>query len=66
MKHIGQFIDDIGSAEILNLFVTSLNNNDVTTGIYSESYNNNNHEKPDMKIKNAKTKVQLSNSSNTF
>ncbi|VDN26204.1 unnamed protein product [Gongylonema pulchrum] len=39
MGHIGQFVDDLNCAELLNLFITSLNDKDVTMGMYSDSYN---------------------------
>nr|CRZ25476.1 Bm638 [Brugia malayi] len=59
MKHIGQFVEDIGSAELLNLFVASLNNDNVTLGIYSENYSNSNHIKLDKKaVKSNENKVQ--------
>ncbi|VBB31726.1 unnamed protein product [Acanthocheilonema viteae] len=50
---------EASSAELLNLFVASLNNDDVTTGIYSDNYSNNNHTKHDKRtIRSDKTKVQ--------
>ncbi|VDK62423.1 unnamed protein product [Onchocerca ochengi] len=59
MKHIGQFIEDIGSAELLNLFVASLNNDNVTVDIYSENYGNSKHTELDKRAaKNGETKVQ--------
>ncbi|CAG9532078.1 unnamed protein product [Cercopithifilaria johnstoni] len=59
MKHIDQFVKDIGSAELLNLFVANLNSENVTTGIYSESYINNNDTRCDKRaVKVDKTKVQ--------
>uniref|UniRef100_A0A1I7VRA1 Elongator complex protein 1 n=1 Tax=Loa loa TaxID=7209 RepID=A0A1I7VRA1_LOALO len=59
MKNIGQFVEDIGSAELLNLFVASLNNNNVTMGIYSENYSNSNHTRLDKgAVKSDETKVQ--------
>uniref|UniRef100_A0A0R3RXY0 Elongator complex protein 1 n=1 Tax=Elaeophora elaphi TaxID=1147741 RepID=A0A0R3RXY0_9BILA len=53
------FVEDIGSAELLNLFVASLNNDNVTDGIYLDNYSDNNHTRPDKgALKNGKTKVQ--------
>lgn len=64
MKHIGEFVEDIASAELLNLFVANLNNDNVTMSIYSESYGNSNHTRLDKKaVKSGETKVELSNSS---
>ncbi|MCP9262640.1 Elongator complex protein 1 [Dirofilaria immitis] len=47
MKHIGQFVEDIGSAELLNLFIASLNNDNVPTDAYLGNYINNSHAKFD-------------------
>ncbi|VDM09694.1 unnamed protein product, partial [Wuchereria bancrofti] len=59
MKYIGQFVEGMGSAELLNLFVASLNNDNVTLGIYSENYSNSNHIKLDKKaVKSNENKVQ--------
>ncbi|VDO35960.1 unnamed protein product [Onchocerca flexuosa] len=59
MKHIGQFVEDIGSAELLNLFVASLNNDNVTMDIYFENYSNSKHRELDKRAaKNGETKVQ--------
>uniref|UniRef100_A0A915Q691 Elongator complex protein 1 n=1 Tax=Setaria digitata TaxID=48799 RepID=A0A915Q691_9BILA len=60
MEHIGRFVEDVGCAELLNLFVTSLNNDDTTLGIYSKNYDNSNNNKRLNKtvIKNEGTKVQ--------
>ncbi|KAM3717585.1 Elongator complex protein [Dirofilaria immitis] len=59
MKHIGQFVEDIGSAELLNLFIASLNNDNVPTDAYLGNYINNSHAKFDKRAeKNGKTKVQ--------
>ncbi|VDN07535.1 unnamed protein product [Thelazia callipaeda] len=40
MKHVRKFVLDICCAELLNLFVASLNNKDVTQCMYSEIYSN--------------------------
>lgn len=62
MKHIGQFVENIGSAELLNLFVASLNNGDVTTGIYSENYCSGSHTNLDKgTVKSGEAKVMLPN-----
>ncbi|VDK82896.1 unnamed protein product [Litomosoides sigmodontis] len=59
IKHIGQFVENIGSAELLNLFVASLNNDNVTTGIYSENYCSNSHANHNKaKVKSGESKVQ--------
>lgn len=60
MKHIDHFVEDIGCAELLNLSVASLNEHDVTMGIYSENYSDRNRtERDKAAVKNGKTKVEF-------
>lgn len=54
VRHIGRFVDDINNAELLNLFVASLNNDNVTEGMYGDSYSDSRVHRA---IKNGKTKV---------